>query len=339
MLRPVRSSTVNTRRYLYKIKQFSPVAMSEMDITSDFESTFHVNWATFFPSFNGSLVAHIKNGPYLDGLCGPFGSAKLITGPNIPFTVELKFDSLANASGMIGGDATVLADWNAAFGAPAKPFTTLFISGNTVTLAGGEDITVPDSLFSTDWDDYGHLISIIDTGAIIAAENNAFGDLNVDNYGTILETAILPALETTGVGCFWNFANPLLVTVSLPSLVTAAEYTFGYQKNMVLQNFPSLVTAAEGAFIGCEKLTNPVTPELHTIGNNCFEMCTGLSVMNFPLLGHLGSTSGDDSVFAGIAGKNIDLTLPVYFQTNNAGNPDGDIQALAAANALTVHYI
>jgi hypothetical protein len=108
---------------------------------------------------------------------------------------------------------------------------------------------------------------------------------------------------------------------------------------MVLQNFPSLVTAAEGAFIGCEKLTNPVTPELHTIGNNCFEMCTGLSVMNFPLLGHLGSTSGDDSVFAGIAGKNIDLTLPVYFQTNNAGNPDGDIQALAAANALTVHYI
>jgi len=339
MLRPIRSTTLNTRRYLYKVKQFTPVAMSEMDVTADFEATFNLTWSTFFPSFTGSLVAHVKQGPYLDGLCGPFGSAKIITGSLIPFSVQLKFDSLANASGMIGGDATILVDWNLAFGSPAHPFTSINVSGNTVTLSGAEDVTVPDSLFSTDWDGFGHLISVIDTGCLTHAENHAFGDMNTDSNGTILETAILPALQTTGVGCFWSYANPVLVTASFPSLITASDYSFGYQKNMVVQNFPSLVTAAEGAFISCEKLSTPLMPKLHTIGPLGFDGCIGLTVMLFPLLGHLGFTAGDDLVFQNIAGKTITLTVPVYFQTNNGGNPDGDIQALAAANALTVIYI
>ena len=39
-----------------------------------------------------------------------------------------------------------------------------------------------------------------------------------------------------------------------------------------------------------------------------------------------------NGVFTGITGKTITLTIPVYFQTNNAWGVDGDIAYLVANN-------
>jgi len=239
--------------------------------------------------------------------------------PVVPVVQELEvtIDDSANASGMIGGDATSLTDWNTAFGSPASPFTSITVAGNVITLKGGSNITVPDSLFSTNFDEYGHLISIVDTGCIVAAGENSFGDYNISNYGNILNTAILPEMVTAGVGCFYSAVdNHTLQTVDFRSLVTAGSDCFrGSGLNDC--NFSSLTT----------------------IGADCFYDCIYFITMSFPALTALGPTHGDDFVFGGIIGKTITLTIPSTLMTCDGGSPDGDIVYLTApaqGNTVTI---
>jgi hypothetical protein len=255
-------------------------------------------------------------------------------------TLVLTFDLLANASGMIGGDATLLADWNLAFGSPASPFTRISVVGDVVILSGGSDITVPDSLFSTDWDSYGHLISIVDTGCIVAAGYNSFGDLDESINGIELETAIMPALISAGKGCFYYSGTRNLVNVSFPLLEVAGDSCFYYQPQFNA-SLPSLKTAGAFCFYTCVSFTGVNILSLETVGNGCFLNCTSLSFIdiNLPSLiaadTSLGGTAGDDEVFGGVTGKAVtNLTVPAYFATNNAGGVDGDIAYLIANNTI-----
>jgi len=268
----------------------------------------------------------------------------------------LTFDDITNASGMIVGDATLLADWNTAFGSPASPFTGISVVGDVVTLSGGSDITVPDSLFSTDWDNYGHLISIVDTGCIVAAGYNSFGDYDVDGSGTILETAILPALTQAGEGCFyynpvstislpalttagaWCFAScSSVTTISLPALTTAGESCFASCSSVTTISLPALTTTGNYCFYACASLTTISLPSLTTAGESCFYICgSSLTTINLPVLTSLGSTVEENGVFYCISGKVITLTIPSALMTNNGGNPDGDIQYLTTYNTVTI---
>jgi len=301
-------------------------------------------------------------GIYIGNTIGRRGGALPVS-----HTLVLIFDLLANASGMIGGDATSLVDWNLAFGSPTHPFTSINVVGNVVTLKGGSDITVPDSLFSTDWDDYGHLISVIDSGCIVAAGYNSFGDYDVDSNGTVLETAILPAMVTAGEGCFYSdhgsntisifdftslvtagdncfdvvlgYNSSLISDQAFPSLTTAGNYCFAYCQGLINPDFSSLTTAGDWCFQSCSGLVNPDFSSLTTAGYSCFYNCTSLININLPSLTaantSLGGTSGNDNVFNGITGKAvITLTIPAYFATNNAGGVDGDIAYLIANNTL-----
>ena len=395
----------------------------------------------------------------------------------LPISDELllTFDSIANASGMIGGDATSLDDWNSAFGFPTNPFTSINIVGNEINLKGGSNIKVPDGLFSSEWDGDGHLISIVDAlGCIVETGYDSFGDAEADMDNIILTTAILPALLTGGTYSFYGCKQLIdenidfsslqiamdncfrschgLINPIFPSLTTASEDCFYDCRYMNSPNFSGLTTAGEYCFQSCSTLTTPnflslttadnycfislqflntdfpslitaggecfynciglIDPDfssletagnlcfysctaltsisllaLTTAGNLCFYSCTALTSISLPLLTtagtfcisnctalttislpalttagdycfdgctalttislpaltaantSLGATSGDNSVFNGITGKTITLTVPVYFQTNNGGSPDGDIQYLAANNNETIIYV
>ena len=58
--------------------------------------------------------------------------------------------------------------------------------------------------------------------------------------------------------------------------------------------------------------------------------------INLPMCTNLGGTVGNNSVFFGISGNNITLTVPSALMTCNSGNPDGDIQYLQANNTVTI---
>jgi len=208
-------------------------------------------------------------------------------------SVLLTFDYIASANNLVG-DATEIFDWNKYLftdgGSTGTQFTSVVVVGDTVQLFGGANIALGDSLFSTDYDGYGHLISIEDTGCIIEASYNTFGDYYEDSEGTILETALLPALVTAGEGCFYNSSGSgQLVTVDFSSLVTA--------------------------------------------GVQCFQSCSGLTTLSLPVCTDLGGTTGNDSVFAGITGKTITLTIPAALET------DGDVVWLCdplQGNTITI---
>jgi hypothetical protein len=53
----------------------------------------------------------------------------------------------------------------------------------------------------------------------------------------------------------------------------------------------------------------------------------------------LGGSVGDDSVFNGIIGETITLTIAASRETCNGGNPDGDIVYLSANNTATINYV
>jgi hypothetical protein len=261
------------------------------------------------------------------------------------FELELTFDLLANASGMIGGDASILADWNTAFNHPptATPFTAIDVAGNVVTLKYGANIVVPDGLFSTDWDGSGHLISVVDTGCLIEGGYNSFGDYDQNSNATILETAILPAMVTAGEGCFY-YSDNYLTTTDFTSLITAGRYCFAYNYSWIDPDFSSLEFAGDYCFDSCDSFVTPDFSGLKSIGHGCYNGCVIFTSLSFPNLlpesTSLGESSADNAVFSNIINLTTTLTVPAYFETNNGGNPDGDITAFLAANPLsTVVYV
>jgi hypothetical protein len=263
-----------------------------------------------------------RHTPTLTPACVGVGRNTLLksgssTAPVIPVDeLLLTFDDIANASLLIGGDATLVADWNTAFGSPVRPFTAVQVNDNVVNLIGGSDIAVPDELFSSA---FNHLVSIVDTlGAITSAGYNSFGD--DEGIATlILTTATLPALTTAGNGCFSNCAT-------------------------LNQPFAALTTAGDYCFYKCATLNQPFAA-LTTAGNGCFDSCVANINISLPSLTpadtSLGATAGDDNVFNGISGNElVTLTVPAYFETNNGGNPDGDIAYLVANNTtVTITYV
>jgi len=239
--------------------------------------------------------------------------------------LELIFDNIISANNIVG-DATSVDDWNTAFDSPASPFTSVVVDVNTVMLYGGSNITVPNGLFSTDYDEYGHLVSIIDnTRCIVAAGYNSFGDYNFTSNGTILETSILPALTIAGEACFYYCSSlnlidlrsltaigdfcfehcVSLISISLPSLITTGNTCFYSCTDLISISLPILIDASEECFYGCSSLTSVNLPVLNTAGNRSFYNCLALNSISLPSL-----TSAGDSFFSACTALTT-ISLPV----------------------------
>ena len=157
-----------------------------------------------------------------------------------------------------------------------------------------------------------------------------------------------------------------LITVNLPECTIVygqqdspqTDYGgFGACINLVNLSIPKLVTAGDNAFNGCSSLTALTLLNLTSAGNNtftftslqsvnfpvlttidtaCFQQCTALITISIPSCTNLGPTVGNNSVFVGIIGNTITLTVPSALMTADAGSPDGDIVYLQANNTVTI---
>ena len=223
--------------------------------------------------------------------------------PPVESPLLLTFDAIGNVP---VADPTSLADWNTFFDLPnnGTPFTSVEVVGNEVKLYGGAGITIAPALFTNN----ANLISFIDSALCIVA----VGQLGLS-------------------GCV------LLTTITLNSCLTFGDNACDQNTALITFNANVATDFGTGCFDTNTFLDTLTIPSAVNIGDQCFNNCVTLSVVNIPLCQQLGSTVGDNNVFLGSGMVNpiSNLTVPVALQTCNAGNPDGDIQAIGA----TIIYV
>jgi hypothetical protein len=284
----------------------------------------------------------------IDGVCTP----------NIQ-GLYMQFSTLDNINQYLSGDGyNSVESWNSWFDLPNKgtPFTSVIVSGNTISLLGGGNMTLKQNGFMNKLEDtYSlarDLTTVIDSdGVIIAAEPYAFG--NDSDGSSDLVKLSLPALITAGMGCFTGCTNLVdfsasllqsvdencftdctsITSLSLSNLGTTALYSFSNCNSLTSIFLPALEYTAGSCFLNCTSLTTINLPITTEILDGAFNNCTSLTYLNIPQCTTLGTTTDGNSVFDGIIGNNITVNI------NSAIQSDGDIVSLQADNTVTLNIV
>jgi Leucine-rich repeat (LRR) protein len=216
-----------------------------------------------------------------------------------PVSLKLTFNDLNNADLLIGGSSSNVNDWNIFFDLPVNgtPFTSVDITGTEVSLIGGSNIHLKDSLFD-DIIGYGtSLLTCIDTGSVISVGDGVFGAA-LNSGANNITTVSFNNLVTIGNDCFSYLPN--LVNVNIPLATSLGNYCFGGCELLNNIDFSSVETMGNQCFSSCIGLLNINLPALTTIGDNTFDGCIILNSVNLPILNIMGINT-----FAGCS----DLTL------------------------------
>ena len=158
----------------------------------------------------------------------------------ISLELRLTWDDIVNVPVV---DINSVSNWNTFFNLPISgiPFSTVTIDveENIVTLTGGININLRDSIFNGNH----HLISIQDEGCIITTMFDCFIAC------TSIISVDMPSCITTGPACFYGCTN--LTDANLPALITATDNLFTMCTSLTSISLPSLITAGPASFIGC----------------------------------------------------------------------------------------
>lgn len=243
-------------------------------------------------------------------------------------TIVIEFNTDMQAEGIVA-DVTSVSDWNTFFNLPIKgtEFTSVLSeNGNTkFTFVGGNYIYLSNGIFFSD----ARILSIVDDGAIHHIETDAL------NSCTNLHTLSFAHLESLGdyalVGC------GSLVNINLPEAITIGNYALSTLDVLVSLNLPKVQTMGIHAVESNVSLQEVLLPLCTDVGESCFDNCTSLLTIYIPSVNNIGGTESNDSVFNGIIGLNITLTVPSEQMTIlGDSNPDGDIQYLIDNNTVNV---
>jgi len=249
----------------------------------------------------------------------------------------LRFDHIYNAD-LLVGDVRNVSDWNEYFGLPVSgtPFTSVVVSGTTISFFGGGNMTLKSNLFLEN----EHILSVSDTsGMVTRIEYGAFGGcvnlssiefggctvitdvLTGSDYGAFqncveLISVKIPLLEYAGDYAFQNCYS--LTDLDLPSLTSAGMVRGGAfaDSGLVNINFPSLLYAGDYCFLGCVGLISADFSKLIWAGTACFVGCIALTTSDFVSLLFAGS-----ACFVGCTGFTfIDLSSCVLLGTTVTDN-------------------
>ena len=240
---------------------------------------------------------------------GAGGGGRLpITPPPPVLSLRLTFNDIRNVEGVIN-DPTDVSAWNTYFELPdyGSEFTSVTVDGGLVTLSGGSNITLKESLFDQA-DELGtYLLEVDDDGCVVGVEPSAFGDSNE-------------------LGC------PNLTSVNLPNATTIGTAAFSSCASLTTINLAKTTEVGEGAFYQCTSLTTIELPSAITIGDYAFEGCTSLVYVSLPVCTNLGSTTVDDGVFLDVGSdKEMSITVPEAIKF------DGDLIYASLDNTLVVN--
>lgn len=266
---------------------------------------------------------------------GPTTGSLTLTGtftPPTPPPLELLWDDISNVPVSNPNDVD---EWNTFFDLPANgtPFTGVDINGNLVQLYGGSGIT----LWGTSAPDTGvflnnvYLIRITDyTGCIIA-----MNDRSLETNDSTLTTVILNSCVSAGY--YSCDSNTGMRVCEMNALENSGEGAFSGNSDVEEFNFPSLKTAGSSCFSGnFQNAKRFVLQALETIGSSCFQSAEAVEEIDIRSCLTMGVAVTDDTVFQGITGQTITLTVPAALMTCNAGAPHASIQYLIDNNTVTV---
>lgn len=317
----------------------------------------------------GSLVLRQKmpkNGNWQEvnayECCNPTTSTTTTTTTTVAlFAFRMLFDDIANANAMVGGDSSVVADWNTFFNLPTNgtPFDSVTVTGNEVVLFGGSNIVLSAYLFGDNDSTGTSLLEVTDTGCVIECADGVFSDFNSGGCfalskihlpncvtlgnevfsSTIVSDLILPFASYTTLGNDLFSYTPIDDTIinQFVNVTSVGTNCFDACLGLINIVLPSVITLGIQAFANCDNLQSINFANAETIGDECFSSDALLTTILLPSVTSLGTTVGDNQVFFQVNhGNEIDLTIPAALMTVNGGNPDGDIQYLQANNTVTI---
>ena len=253
-----------------------------------------------------------------------------------------------------------LAQWNTAFNLPINgtPFTGIAVVGDNVYLTNGGVSNIDiNNYFGFDTNN-GNLLEFDDSlsGYIFSGSINSFYDCPV------LTTLLLPALQKVNANFASNCQNLTVVdiptatliggfafsnsgtlsgnlAVNMPQVVTILQAAFN-GSGIVTASGPSCITVNQFAFSFCSYLTTVNLPIATAIGDSCFNNDTSLTSVSLNSCTNLGGGVAVNLVFDNIFGITATITVPIFLQTCNAGNPDGDLVTFISNNpASTIIYV
>ena len=145
-----------------------------------------------------------------------------------------------------------------------------------------------------------------------------------------------------------SFKNTRITSISLNLLTHINVRAFYDCTSLTSISIPEVLTidssaagGVNGTFQNCTSLTSFIAPKLTTIQNNGYYLlanCSSINTISMPALTTLGGTVGDNNIFYLIK-TGCTITVPIVFQTNNSGSPDGDLQYAITTRGATVIYI
>lgn len=166
----------------------------------------------------------------------------------------------------------------------------------------------------------------------IGSEN--FQDLG--NMGSVFTTLDLSSLVTAIDSNFIRMHG--LTTMTLPSATSLGHYNVYWNHSLLVFSAANLLTAGQQFLSKCIATTTAIMNVLNSTGAGSFsEMTACTSIITN--LTNLGGGAGANNCFIlGTAKPSLSITVDTVLQTNNAGNPDGDL-VYAISQGSTVNYI
>ena len=225
----------------------------------------------------------------------------------------------------------------------------IFVSSST-------SYTINNDAFTSRWLPGESLTSYIDGGRCTSIGDSAFANC----YN--MTTASFPSVTTVGGNAF-NSAGDIagVLKVNMPALVTVQGNAFGFtplssldapnlttigdsafiQCKLTDVNFSRVVSVGSSAFNNCRSLQIVRLPLATSIGSGAFQFCSSLSYIKLPSLtgaNALGGDPGYTATFFNVA-QGGTIYVPAYYQTNNNGGLDGDLNYLKNTKGWSIVWI
>ncbi len=133
-------------------------------------------------------------------------------------------------------------------------------------------------------------------------------------------------------------ANTNLIGIhdNLGIIIFGGSNCFSNSTSATYFSFPNLEGAEDFCFYLCASGTTFNFPNLTFVKDYCFSLCNSATEFYLPLCVTMGLSVTDATVFDGITGNTITLTVPSALMTCNGGQPHASIQYLIDNNGVTV---
>jgi hypothetical protein len=104
----------------------------------------------------------------------------------------------------------------------------------------------------------------------------------------------------------------------------------------IVDNAGCVYSLGDSVFGGASSLSVVMLKSCLLVRSANFSNCNSITVFDLRSVTDLGFSVTNDSIFYGITGQTITLTIPSALMTCNGGAPDGDIAYLQANNTVTI---